>query len=61
VKVFNLQGEEVATLLVGRLAPGHYSMPWQPQGLASGVYFYRLSFRVQGESMGLTKKLLFLK
>ena len=43
LKVFNILGEEVATLVSERLSAGSYSYEWsRTGGIASGVYFYRL-------------------
>jgi hypothetical protein len=44
LKIFNILGEEVATLVSDRLTAGTYSYEWsRPVGIASGVYLYRLS------------------
>jgi hypothetical protein len=42
LKVFNILGEEVATLVSDRLSAGSYSYEWDASRLASGVYLYRL-------------------
>ncbi|MBN2365364.1 MAG: T9SS type A sorting domain-containing protein [Calditrichaeota bacterium] len=42
LKIFNIVGEEVATLVSDRLAAGSYSYNWDAANLASGVYLYRL-------------------
>jgi hypothetical protein len=43
LKIYNILGEEVATLVSGRLTAGSYSYEWsRPAGMASGVYMYRL-------------------
>ena len=42
LKVFNLLGEEVATILNGNLASGNHSVNFTAQNLNSGVYIYRL-------------------
>lgn len=42
LKVFNLLGEEVATLLNGNLASGNHYVDFKAQNLNSGVYIYRL-------------------
>jgi len=42
LKIYNARGEEVATLVSQRLNAGQHSYEWRADGLASGVYFYRL-------------------
>jgi len=42
LKVFDLQGREVAALGTGHQALGTHSMVWNAEGMASGVYFIRL-------------------
>ncbi|UCF64434.1 MAG: T9SS type A sorting domain-containing protein [bacterium] len=42
LKVFNILGEEVFTLVSDRLSAGSYSYDWDASNLASGVYLYRL-------------------
>ncbi len=42
LKIFNILGEEVATLVSERLSAGSYSYEWDAPNLASGVYLYRL-------------------
>ena len=41
VRVFDLLGREVATLQEGQLSAGQHRFLFQPQNLASGVYFVR--------------------
>jgi hypothetical protein len=43
LRVYDLLGREVATLVNEQLAPGTYTAQWVATGFASGVYFYRLS------------------
>jgi hypothetical protein len=57
LKVFDLLGREVATLVNEELTPGSYEKPFDGSGLASGVYLYRL----QSGSFMQTKKLLLLR
>jgi photosystem II stability/assembly factor-like uncharacterized protein len=42
LKIFNLLGEEVATLAAEKLAAGKHKRVWEAKGLASGIYTYRL-------------------
>jgi hypothetical protein len=57
LKVYDVLGREVATLVNERKTPGSYSVRFDASGLASGVYFYRL----QAGSFAETKKLLLLR
>lgn len=57
VKVFDLFGREVATVVSEELPAGTYARQWNAAGLASGVYFYRL----QAGSFSETKKLTLLR
>jgi hypothetical protein len=43
LKVYDLLGREVATLVNEIKPAGSYSVGWNAQGMPSGVYFYRLS------------------
>ncbi|MDH3267357.1 MAG: DUF4397 domain-containing protein [Ignavibacteria bacterium] len=43
LKVFNILGSEVATLVNENLAPGAYRFNFDAQGLASGIYLYELN------------------
>jgi hypothetical protein len=42
LKVYDLLGREVATLVDERKAPGSYSVRFDASGLASGVYLYQI-------------------
>jgi len=57
LKVFNLLGAEVATVVARQLAAGSYRVDWGAAGLPSGVYFYRL---VAGSFVD-TKKMLVVR
>ncbi len=57
LKIYNLLGQEVATLVSEELHPGTYSALWDASGFASGVYYYRL----QARSLVETKKLILLR
>jgi len=43
LRVFDVIGREVATLVNGNLAAGNYDITFNAAGLSSGVYFYRLT------------------
>jgi hypothetical protein len=57
LKVYNTQGQEVATLFDGVQQAGNYAATFDGAGLASGVYFYRL----QSGNVVLTKKLVLMR
>ncbi len=57
IKVFDLIGREVVTLLHSYQESGIYDVIFQADGLASGIYFYTLT---SGNFMD-TKKLILLK
>ena len=43
LKIYNILGQEVATLVDGVQEPGYYTVRWNALDMASGVYFYRLT------------------
>ncbi len=68
LKVFNVQGQQVATLVSGKEDPGYHSMSWNARGRSglpapAGIYFYRLE--ATGLNTGAvhqqTRKMLLLK
>jgi len=42
LRVYNLAGKEVARVANGRFAAGSHMVNWKTEGVASGVYIYRL-------------------
>jgi len=57
LKVFDVLGREVSTLVSETKEPGSYSVTLDATNLASGVYFYKLN----SGSVVLTKKLMVLR
>ncbi|MEO8664899.1 MAG: T9SS type A sorting domain-containing protein [Ignavibacteria bacterium] len=57
LKIYNMLGEEVATLVDRRLDAGTYEVDFRAGSFASGIYFYRLQTKdfVQTKRMVLTK------
>jgi len=55
LKVYNILGEEVATLVSGKRAAGFFGTTWAADGLPSGVYFFRL---FAGNQVQIRKSLL---
>ncbi|MBI5214983.1 MAG: T9SS type A sorting domain-containing protein [Ignavibacteriae bacterium] len=57
LKVFDLNGKEVSTLVNEAQSPGLYSIKFDGSGLTSGIYYYQL----MTDEIKLTKKLLLLR
>jgi len=57
LKIYNLLGDEIETLVNKRQPAGEYAIHWNPVGLASGLYFYRL----QVGGFVAAKKLMLLR
>lgn len=57
LKVFNLLGQTVNTLVDGNLNQGTHTITFDAAGLSSGVYFYQLEFN----GAVLSKKMLLMK
>jgi hypothetical protein len=57
LKIYNLLGEEIESLISGNRPAGTYRVEWIPNGVASGIYFYRM------EAGGFveTRKLILMK
>jgi hypothetical protein len=65
LKVYNLLGEEVATLVAEQRSAGIHRLNWDARGLATGVYLYRLKAgdpsNNSGQDFVQTKKLILLR
>lgn len=57
IKIYDIIGEEVATLVNAQKPSGNYSVKFDASNLSSGIYFYRIT---SGNFMA-TKKLIILK
>ncbi len=57
LKVYDVHGKEVATLVNENKQAGTYEVEWNGQGFASGVYFYRL----EAGDFKETKRMLLVK
>jgi hypothetical protein len=57
LKIYDLLGREVATLVDEKLEPGEYKVTFDAGGLASGVYVYR----IRAEGFVKSRKLMLLK
>jgi hypothetical protein len=57
LKVYDLAGRQVSSLVAEELPAGEYTRQWNAAGFPSSIYFYQLQ---SGSSME-TKKLILLK
>ena len=57
LKIYDLLGREIVTLVNEIKSAGSYSINWNAQDMTSGVYFYRF----EAKTFRITKKLLLLK
>jgi hypothetical protein len=57
LKVYDVLGNEVATLVNEEKPAGSYEVKFDASGLTSGIYFYKL----QAGSMVETKKMILMK
>jgi hypothetical protein len=57
LKIYNIEGKEIATIVSEELGSGKYERSWNGEGFPSGVYFCRL----QANNFSETKKILLLK
>ncbi|MBI4549251.1 MAG: T9SS type A sorting domain-containing protein, partial [Ignavibacteriae bacterium] len=57
LKVFNVLGQEVATLVNEKKTSGQYTVSWDASNQPSGVYFYRLT----ADKFIAVKKMLFIR
>jgi flagellar hook assembly protein FlgD len=62
LRVYNILGQQVASLVDGRQEAGFYAAQWdgkdaRGRGVASGIYFYR----IQAGKFVRTEKMLLLK
>lgn len=57
IKLYNLLGQQVATLVSEEKAPGTYELRWDAEGIPSGVYLYRM----QSGTFSETRRMVLLK
>ncbi|MBZ0177792.1 MAG: T9SS type A sorting domain-containing protein, partial [Melioribacteraceae bacterium] len=58
LKIYDILGREVATLVNETLKPGNYEVNFDASNLSGGVYFYRIK---AGNEYQSVKKMLLLK
>jgi len=57
LRVYDILGQEVATLINGQLTAGTHKVSFEASRLASGMYIYKLT----GSNVNLTKKMILMK
>ncbi len=57
LKIYNILGREVATLVNEQQGPGIYSVEWNAYDFSSGIYFYKLTTK----NYTAVKKMMFVK
>ncbi len=57
LQVYNVLGQEVATLANGIFQAGMHAVVWNPGGLASGIYIYR----IETDKGSTSKRMVYLK
>ena len=57
LKVFDILGREVSTIVSEELQAGSYTRQWNAANMASGVYFYR----IESGTFEVVKKMMLLK
>jgi len=57
LKIYDILGREIATLVDAKQFSGFYEYQWHPQNMASGIYFYRLNTGI----VQMQRKMVFLK
>jgi hypothetical protein len=60
LRIFNLLGQEIATLTDGHQIAGFYQMTWNGSGVSSGMYVYELSITEGTQKKHLLRKTMVL-
>jgi hypothetical protein len=63
LKIYNILGQEVATLVDGIQEAGYWRLKWNSTGVSSGVYLYKLEAQVTTTSQMITgiRKMVVMK
>ncbi|MBM4157267.1 MAG: T9SS type A sorting domain-containing protein [Ignavibacteria bacterium] len=66
IKIYNINGQEIKTLINNNQKEGHYSVLWEGNDnygskVSSGVYFYRMTVKTNSQSVIKTRKMILIK
>jgi hypothetical protein len=61
IKVYNISGQEVASLVDETKEAGFYTTEFNGSNLSSGVYFYRIITSIDGQQYNKTMKMILVK
>lgn len=61
LKVYDITGKEVASLVDGNISAGYYTVQFNGTNLASGVYFYRIIAENSTDKFTKTMKMILVK
>ena len=61
IKVYNINGQEVASLVDETKEAGFYTTEFNGSNLSSGVYFYRIITSIDGQKYNKTMKMILVK
>ena len=61
LKIYNITGREIATLVNEKLNPGIYEVDWNASQYPSGIYFYKIEANGNNQNFTKTMKALLIK
>jgi hypothetical protein len=61
MKIYDVLGREIATLVNEQLNPGTYEIQWNATNYPSGVYYYQLTAGDASATLSMTKKMVLIK
>ncbi len=61
LKIYDILGKEITSLLNNKLGPGRYEVKWNANNFASGIYFYKLSSGSGTGDFSDVKKMILIK
>jgi hypothetical protein len=65
LKIYNIQGREVSTLIDGNIEAGYHSVVWNADSFSSGIYFVKMIAHSETDGVSIqylkTQKLMLVK